>query len=77
VAIPKIFDRYNRGRVYGLWDSAREDYARLGTGWDKGAKADACVECGECEEKCPQNIPIRQQLKEAHEALTQGAEGGG
>jgi predicted aldo/keto reductase-like oxidoreductase len=70
VAIPKIFDRYNRGRVYGLWESARADYARLGTGWDKGKKADACVECGECEEKCPQNIPIRQQLKEAHEALT-------
>jgi len=69
VAIPKIFDRYNRGRVYGLWESARADYARLGTGWDKGKKADACVECGECEEKCPQNIPIRQQLKEAHEAL--------
>lgn len=70
VAIPKIFDRYNRGRVYGLWESARADYARIGTGWDKGSKADACTECGECEEKCPQNIPIRQQLKEAHEALT-------
>ena len=70
VAIPKIFDRYNRGRVYGLWESARAEYARLGKGWDKGAKADACVECGECEEKCPQNIPIRKQLKEAHEALT-------
>jgi len=70
VAIPKIFDRYNRGRVYGLWESARADYARLGHGWDKGNKADACTECGECEEKCPQDIPIRQQLKEAHEALT-------
>lgn len=70
VAIPKIFERYNRGRVYGLWESARAEYARLGKGWDKGAKADACVECGECEEKCPQNIPIRKQLKEAHEALT-------
>lgn len=72
VAIPKIFDRYNRGRVYGLWDSARADYARIGKGWDKGAKADACTECGECEEKCPQNIPIREQLKEAHKALTEG-----
>lgn len=70
VAIAKIFERYNRGRVYGLWDSARADYARIGHGWDKGKKADACTECGECEEKCPQNIPIRQQLKEAHEALT-------
>jgi len=75
VAIPKIFERYNRGRVYGLWENARKEYARLGTNqWDKGNKADACVECGECEEKCPQNIPIREQLKEAHKALTEGTE---
>jgi predicted aldo/keto reductase-like oxidoreductase len=71
VAIPKIFERYNLGRVYGLWEAARSAYARLGTSnWDKGSKADACVECGECEDKCPQDIPIREQLKEAHAALT-------
>ena len=73
VAIPKIFERYNRGRVYGLWDSARRDYARIGTvPWDGGKKADACSECGACEKKCPQHIPIRQQLREAHKALTGG-----
>ena len=72
VAIPKIFGRYNHGRVYGLWESARKEYARLGVAkWDKGNKADACTECGECEEKCPQEIPIRKQLKEAHEALAE------
>ena len=71
VAISKIFERYNCGRVYGLWDAARENYANLGMfSWDKGAKADACIECGDCEEKCPQNIQIREQLKEAHAALT-------
>jgi len=71
VAIPKIFERYNRGRVYGLWESARKAYGDLGViPWDKGKKADACVDCGECEEKCPQNLPIREQLKEAHQALT-------
>ena len=69
VAISKIFRRYNRGRVYGLWDAARALYARLGEGWDKGARADACVGCGQCEPKCPQKIEIRKQLKEAHEAL--------
>jgi len=74
VAIPKIFHRYNRGRVYGLWEAARRDYAQLGIDWDKGNKADACTECGECEEKCPQHIPIRQQLKEAHEALSKEAD---
>ncbi len=71
VAIARIFGRYNLGRVYGLWDTARQRYAQLGTvGWDKGNRADACIECGACEEKCPQNISIREQLKEAHAALT-------
>ncbi|MCX7047934.1 MAG: aldo/keto reductase [Candidatus Sumerlaeota bacterium] len=76
VAIPKIFERYNRGRVYDLWNSARSAYAAIGTNqWDTGKRADACVECGACEEKCPQHLPIRQQLKEAHEALTKTKDG--
>ena len=71
VAIAKIFGRYTRGNVYGLWDQARREYANLGVKeWDKGKKADACQECGACEEKCPQKLPIRKQLKHAHEALT-------
>lgn len=70
VAIPSIFSKYNLGRVYGLWDKAREQYASIGkVPWEKGALADACAECGKCEEKCPQKLPIRAQLKEAHAAL--------
>jgi len=33
------------------------------------SRASACIECGECEEKCPQHIEIREQLKKVHEAL--------
>ena len=32
-------------------------------------RASACIECGECEEKCPQHIPIREELKKVHAAL--------
>jgi predicted aldo/keto reductase-like oxidoreductase len=74
VAIPDIFGRYNLGRVYGLWDPARKGYAAIGKNPKVVAKqADACVECGLCEEKCPQKIPIRNQLKEAHKALAMAA----
>ena len=68
VNIPQIFQKYNEARVYGLWDQAREYYRA----WERvsGERADACIECGICEEKCPQHIPIREQLKEAHAALT-------
>ncbi len=32
-------------------------------------RASVCVECGECEEKCPQHIQIREELKKAHTVL--------
>jgi predicted aldo/keto reductase-like oxidoreductase len=74
VVISRIFEFYNRGRVYGLWTDARRLYGLIGKiPWLKGKTADACVECGECEAKCPQKIPIRQQLKEAHRDLTAAA----
>lgn len=31
--------------------------------------ASACVDCGECEEKCPYELPIREMLREAAELL--------
>jgi len=70
VNIPKVFECYNLGRVYGLWDVAREGYRQIGTvPWVPGHAADACVACGGCEAKCPQRLEIRRQLSEAHQAL--------
>ncbi|MGC9397086.1 MAG: aldo/keto reductase [Anaerolineae bacterium] len=71
VNIPHIFELYNLGQVYGLWDYAKDNYATFpDSPWIGGKQADACIECGECEEKCPQNIQIREQLKLAHAALS-------
>ncbi len=71
VNIPHIFELYNLGQVYGLWEYAKDNYATFpGSPWIGGKQADACIECGECETKCPQNIQIREQLKLAHAALT-------
>ncbi|MDP6381510.1 MAG: aldo/keto reductase, partial [Phycisphaerae bacterium] len=70
VGIPEVFSAYNLEKVYGLTESARNAYAELGKGWhEKHKPAGVCVECGECEPKCPQNIAIRERLKEAHAAL--------
>jgi predicted aldo/keto reductase-like oxidoreductase len=66
VKIADIFAQYNVARVYGLWDVARDRYANL---VKKGVAVDACIECGECEPKCPQNIAIVDQLKQAEQAL--------
>jgi hypothetical protein len=66
VDIPNIFELVNYCRVWGLEDYARERYRGIrGEGHD----ATVCVECGECEEKCPQKLKIINQLKEAHQTL--------
>lgn len=44
-------------------------------GWSKDrydlqpVKADACIECGACEKRCPYQLPIREMLKKAHRDL--------
>lgn len=70
VNIPLCFEHMNLHKVYNITDYAREQYAQIGVSqWMKGEKADACNECGECEAKCPQKLPIIAQLKETHIAL--------
>ncbi|MCF7854851.1 MAG: 4Fe-4S dicluster domain-containing protein, partial [Candidatus Pacebacteria bacterium] len=67
VDIPGIFAQYNLGRVYGLWPAAKGAYQKI---LAQGHGADACTECGQCEEKCPQHLSIRKDLQKAHIALT-------
>jgi len=70
VVIPRIFEMMNWHRVYGTTEFAREQYHGIGlAAGSKDHKADECIECGVCEDHCPQKIEIRKQLKECHETL--------
>jgi uncharacterized protein len=59
VDIPANFKAVNHDRVYGLEQRAQMMYKHL------PGKAALCEVCGVCEPKCPQDIPIRGQLREA------------
>ncbi|WP_449240356.1 aldo/keto reductase [Desulfoscipio gibsoniae] len=59
IDIPTVFLLDGYYTRYDLKDWAKERYRALPT------KADSCAECGECEEKCPYNLPIRRMLAES------------
>jgi len=69
VNIPENFRLMNIHRVWGLTGPARDRYRRFGPDRENNLNAGACVECGECEPKCPQKLPIIEQLEETHSAL--------
>jgi len=60
VAIPSCFEQYNIGSMYQNMDGAKWAYNAF-IGNDN--KASKCVECGQCEEACPQNLSIIEDLK--------------
>jgi len=70
VDIPTSFDAYNNAVTFSRHERYRKMYAR----WPEERRAGSCVECGECEEKCPQGLPIRDLLARVHEVLGAGLE---
>ena len=68
VEIPLIFELYNDAITYDDARTARFRY-RGPTGLKEEQRADQCLDCGECLEACPQQIPIPEWLQKAHELL--------
>ena len=57
INIPSVFLFAGYLERYDLGEWARDRYNSL------AVKASACVECGECETRCPYHLPIREMLK--------------
>ena len=68
IAIPGIFRTFNMYKRFGQLGWAKGEYSWTTDGHGL-AKASECVECGQCEEVCPQHLSIRQELKNAAAAL--------
>ncbi len=63
IDIPTLFLLDGYYTRYNLQDWAKQRYQTI------EIKADDCSECGECEERCPYSLPIREMLKEVGERL--------
>ena len=68
VDIPGIFRCYNAMYTEGKSDG-RFQFAQTVGLTREPAFATQCIGCGKCEQHCPQEIPIREKLKEADRAL--------
>ena len=63
VDIPRVLRIYNDGIMYDKVETAKKDYNM----WVPAEnRADRCVECDECIEKCPQDIQIPEWLERIH-----------
>lgn len=61
--IPNIFTSANRELVYGMTDNATHFYKMVTT----ETRASDCLKCGNCEDACPQRIPIISWLERVGE----------
>ena len=68
VDIPALFRCYNMTALESK-SAARFEYAQTVGLKDEPAFATQCIECGKCEQHCPQSIPIREMIKKADKAV--------
>jgi predicted aldo/keto reductase-like oxidoreductase len=75
VDIPANFATYNDGLMYDKPESARGQYAWWKFAYeeqgmfDHDIRATNCIQCQECEAKCPQAIPISEWMPIIHQVL--------
>ena len=60
VDIPRLMHVYNNWKAFGLADWAPRELSEM----PKEKRADRCNQCGTCEEKCPNKLPVRERLQE-------------
>ncbi|MBQ6589289.1 MAG: aldo/keto reductase [Butyrivibrio sp.] len=68
VDIPALFRCYNMTALESKAE-ARGEYFQTVALKKEPAFATQCIECGKCEQHCPQSIPIRKMIKEADKVV--------
>ncbi len=60
INIPYYMSLYRDWKAFGLADSVAERVRSI----DEEKSADRCTDCGECEDKCPNDLSVRELLRE-------------
>ena len=68
VDIPGTFAAYNRKYTEGF-KAALMEYIMCTAIRKDSSAASNCIECGKCEQHCPQHLEIRKELKNARKEL--------
>lgn len=66
IPIHDVFEIINTAHMYDDWDYSKKKYSHI----NEDKRANSCIECGNCEEQCPQHIGIIEKLKQCHEELS-------
>jgi uncharacterized protein len=69
VNIPRNFELYNDAVIYDNPNAPRMIYTRF---FNEKERANVCIQCRICEEKCPQKILISELLSQVHAVLGEG-----
>lgn len=69
IAISRIFNDYTYYNVYDLKQHAKDDFAYYLSDPKQGKTIKDCIDCGYCEDKCPQKIKIRDELRRVEKIL--------
>jgi predicted aldo/keto reductase-like oxidoreductase len=69
IAISRIFNDYTYYNVYDLKQHAIDDFAYYMSDPKQGKTIKDCIDCGYCEDKCPQKIKIRDELRRVEKIL--------
>lgn len=74
VDIPQNFRLFNQVRFFGRLEWAQKQYQRLKNDEQGNRSAEACKRCGACLPKCPNKVPIIEQLQQVAATLAGAAQ---
>jgi uncharacterized protein len=69
INIPWNFGLYNEGVMYDCLEKVRGEFNFI----PEKSRAENCISCGVCEDKCPQQIPISEWMEKVDNVLSKGA----